>query len=114
MKIYKKCTNICIKCLSECEASLTFSLQESKKDNQLDCINLLLDCIDICSITIRYLLYNSRFIRDICYKCAIICNNCAKVCAKSSNKHYQSCVEICHKCAKKCKKIASFSLNQLA
>lgn len=61
MDRYQKCIEICNRCMVECEFCLDACLHEPDVDKRVECMELLKDCIEICSISAKYMAGNSKF-----------------------------------------------------
>ena len=103
---YKNHLAVFNKCITICQSCLEFILEiKTNSDYKKDCLDLLLDCIEICSLTIKYLKNNSLFIPEICHLCSNICRKCATACDKLPHKRYQKCTQICQQCITHCQSI---------
>lgn len=73
------------------------------------CIELDMDCAQICRLAAGYMARGSRFAEALCGLCAEICQACAQECAKHSMEHCQRCAAACRACAQECGRMAQRS-----
>lgn len=90
-------------CATECEHCASACLNEQSVQVLTKCIQLDLNCADICRLTSTFLSRDSENIDEIIQVCATICEQCAAECDKHSKmEHCKRCAEICHRCADAC------------
>jgi hypothetical protein len=71
------------------------------------CIQLDIDCAEICRLAVGYMARGSELAADICELCAQVCEACGKECAKFPMAHCQECAKACRRCAEECRRMAS-------
>lgn len=96
---YPDCIEACLRCMRDCTICLN-EMAGTASDN--DCPKCCIECIDICDITAKALIRNSKYTVDYLHLCAKICDWCAKQCGAHENDHCQACAESCRKCAAMC------------
>lgn len=103
---YQVCIDACLACTQACEFCASSCLTEPDVKAMVECIRLDDDCADICLLTARMLMRNSRFNAEICHHCAELCQACAAECSKHKHDHCQRCAAACRRCAEECRKLA--------
>ena len=58
------------------------------------CIQLDMDCVEVCRLAAAYMARGSDFTADVCEACALVCDACAQECAKA-----------CRRCAEECRRM---------
>jgi hypothetical protein len=72
------------------------------------CIQLDIDCAEICRLAVGYMSRGSELAGAICETCADICDACAKECElHKAMEHCRQCAEACRRCAEECRRMAS-------
>jgi hypothetical protein len=71
------------------------------------CIELDMDCAQICRLAAAYMARGSENAAELCRVCAQICRTCAEECKNHSADHCQHCAETCLACAEQCEKMAA-------
>jgi hypothetical protein len=100
--------NVIDDCVKICNNCVTKDLREPDVPKMIRCIQLDIDCSDICTLASRYLSRDSEFSNDILDKCAKICDSCAEECEKHPDMpHCVECAKICRKCAQECRRFRS-------
>ncbi|HZV98077.1 MAG TPA: four-helix bundle copper-binding protein, partial [Methylophilaceae bacterium] len=94
----------CEQCAAECIRMDT--------PDAAECIELCLDCADICFLDARLMSRDSPYHFDTCTLCARVCNDCADACTEisdpsDSNNLLQQCAEACRRCAASCDEMVS-------
>jgi len=90
-------------CAAECNHCATACLDEQDVKMLAKCINLDIDCADICTLTATLIARGSEHGNHLLEECAEICNACADECEKHQQmEHCKSCAEACRKCAEAC------------
>lgn len=100
------CITSCWECRNECQKMLfNHCLQQDGEHVKADHLKLMTDCIQICQIAADFMIRNSRFYKDICEVCAIICDACAKSCESLNDKEMDQCAKACRSCAESCRSV---------
>ncbi|MEP7111138.1 MAG: four-helix bundle copper-binding protein [Ferruginibacter sp.] len=95
------CAGICNYCIAAC-------FQEDDVKMLTDCIQLDIDCAEMCSLTAGLLARGSKYAEPLLQVCADICNACAEECGKHTHMdHCKACAEACKKCAAACEQMQS-------
>lgn len=71
------------------------------------CIELDMDCAQVCRLAAAYMARNSDFVSVICSVCADVCEACGKECAQHDMQHCQECADACRRCAELCRQMAT-------
>src|SRR5688500_7462841 len=95
----------CDRCAAEC-------LTESDVAKMARCIQLDMDCAQICRLAVSYMCRGSEFAADLCDVCADICEACAQECAKHPMGHCQDCAKACRRCAEECRRMTSEQMRK--
>jgi hypothetical protein len=83
-------------------------LKEDDVKMLTDCIQLDVDCAEICTLTAGLLSRGSRHADHLLQACADICNACAEECSKHSHMdHCKACADTCKKCAAACDQLVT-------
>lgn len=104
---YKTCIDACYACAAACDHCAVSCLQEQDVKKMARCIQLDIDCAEICRLAAGYMARGSEFAKQFCSLCADICKACGDECAKHEPKHCQECAEACRLCAEECRKMAA-------
>jgi hypothetical protein len=97
MKDNKHLSQILTECALACQICANDCLRVNNSESLMRCIQLSLDCADVCHLTIKLLLRNSEILDDQLDVCAEICALCAEEC----NRHYSK-ISQCRQCAELC------------
>ena len=91
------------KCVAKCNHCTTACLGEQDISMLVKCIELDIDCADICALTSGLIARGSKYSAYLLKACAEICTACATECDKHAHmEHCKLCAEACRKCAKEC------------
>jgi hypothetical protein len=90
-----------------CDQCAAACLSEKDVQQMARCIQLDMDCAQICRLAAGYMARGSEFASDVCNACAEICDTCAEECGKYQMAHCQRCAEACRRCADECRRMAS-------
>lgn len=88
---YNSCADACEHCAAEC-------LME-KNAEHYRCIQLCLDCADLCRLTATLMLRGSEYATASSHLCRVACLACADECAAHESDHCQQCARACQACA---------------
>ena len=97
LNVLERCMTACGKCASECLSSC-----DPKKENM---IRLAWDCMEMCSITARYVTRGSRFANELLTLCSQMCKACENECRLVVGADH-NCAEVCHECHLTCALVA--------
>ena len=70
------------------------------------CIQLDMDCAEICRLTAAYMARGSELVGEICGFAADACDLCAEECEQHPMAHCRRCAKACRECAQECRAIA--------
>jgi len=91
-------------CRETCISGLMHSLDEGGDFAKKEHIRWMIDCSEICRLSVDFFIRDSEYAGDIISLCAFICDDCAESCEKFFNdSHMLACAEICRKCAESCR-----------
>jgi hypothetical protein len=89
-------------CVAECNHCLAACLDEADVSMMVRCIELNVDCAEICSTTAGFVARNSESTDTLLEICAEVCRACGEECSKHEAEHCKKCSEICLACADAC------------
>jgi hypothetical protein len=104
---FKSCIDACNDCALACDYCATACLKEPDVAKMARCIQLDIDCAELCRLAVGYMARGSELAADICELCAQVCEACGKECAKFPMAHCQECAKACRRCAEECRRMAS-------
>lgn len=97
MKENKQLTQILFECAIACRLCAEACIKRNDIELLQRCIHLNVDCAELCTITINFLIRNSEILDDQLDVCAELC----ALCAEESNRHYSQVPE-CRQSAELC------------
>jgi hypothetical protein len=104
---FQSCIDACNDCAAACDHCAVSCLKEQDVAKMARCIQLDMDCAEICRLAAAYMARGSDFTADVCETCALVCDACAQECAKHKMGHCQDCAKACRRCAEECRRMAS-------
>lgn len=92
-------------CANACDTCATACLEEDNVKMLSRCIQLDMDCADVCTLAARLLQRDSEVAQDILEACEAVCDLCAEECEKHQDmhEHCRVCAEACKRCAEACR-----------
>jgi hypothetical protein len=67
------------------------------------CIQLCQESVATCTASVKLMMLNSDYAKDLCATCAKVCNSCAMECEKyPTMKDCKDCAAACRKASKMC------------
>ena len=103
---HQACIETCEECANACDHCSTACLTETDIAMLARCIQLDMDCSQLCRYAAGAMARGSEFAGDICQLCADVCDACADECSKHKIDHCQACAEACRRCAQVCRDMA--------
>jgi len=95
-----------LECMRACEKCAFSCLEEKSVEMLRECIRLNTACADICGLSARFMIRESRFHAQICQLCVEICESCAMECDRHADMaHCRDCAEACRECAQACREM---------
>jgi hypothetical protein len=105
---YKVCIDACNQCAEACDYCEAACLKEREVAKLARCIQLDIDCAELCRLAVSYMSRESEHAEDACELCALICEACARECAEHKMmRHCQDCAASCRRCAEECRRVGS-------
>jgi uncharacterized protein DUF326 len=105
---FQSCINACNQCAIACDHCAASCLKEKDVQMMGRCIELDIDCAEICRLAVGYMSRGSELAGAICEACAEVCQVCAEECAKHDKmQHCRECAEACRRCAQECRRMAA-------
>ena len=118
--IFVLTTDACLDCALACRVCADACLGEERLDELRNCIQMNLDCADVCfatgALAIRRLSrkgnpvipgtgFDDRVMKLIFETCTVVCGRCEDECMRHAerHKHCRRCAEICRSCAQTCR-----------
>lgn len=91
-------------CISVCNHCAVSCLNEKDVHMLKHCIQLDIDCADICGTLLAFVTRNSTQVNRLYAVCAAICTACADECEKHADhmEHCRQCATHCRECAEAC------------
>ena len=104
---FQSCIDACNACAVACDHCAVSCLSEKDVKAMARCIQLDMDCAEICRLASAYMARGSELAGMICEACADVCEACGDECAKhSAMEHCKQCAEACRRCAEECRRMA--------
>lgn len=103
----QKCIDACARCAQACYECFDACLNEPDVTARKNCIKSLVECAQMCVMSVANMSSNSKFMKDHCTLCATVCDNCAQECSMFKDDHCQKCATECRTCADECRAMAS-------
>jgi hypothetical protein len=104
---FQSCIDACNACAVACDHCAVSCLAEKDVKAMVRCIQLDMDCAEICRLASAYMARGSELAGTICETCAEVCEACGDECAKhSAMEHCKQCAEACRRCAEECRRMA--------
>jgi hypothetical protein len=99
---FRSCIDACNACAEACGDCAKSCLFEPNRHELTRCIQLDLDCAEICQLAATYMARDSELAGEICALCARVCEWCAEECERHDMDHCRRCAESCRQCAREC------------
>jgi len=104
----QRCIDECESCHDICLRTVTHCLDQGGRHAAPGHMATLLDCVDMCGLSARFMLRDSERHRRTCEVCAEVCDACAKSCESFHDDDVmRRCAEECRRCAESCREMAS-------
>lgn len=103
---YQLCIDACDACAAACDRCAVSCLEERDVRSMGRCVELDIDCAQICRLAAGYMARGSEFAHTMCQVCADVCEACAQECAQHPMDHCQECAKACRACAQACREMA--------
>lgn len=105
---FQSCIDACNQCAAACDHCAVSCLKDKDVQMMARCIQLDIDCAQICRLAVAYMSRGSELAGAICEACAEVCEVCAEECAKHDKmQHCRECAEACRRCAEECRRMAA-------
>ena len=100
----------CESCRDVCLRAVAYCLSRGGRHAGSSHITMLLDCVDMCETSAKFMLRDSTMHRRTCAVCAEVCSACAKSCEGFPDDDVmRRCAEECRRCADSCREMAAAS-----
>jgi hypothetical protein len=105
---FESCIDACNACATACGHCAAACLAEKDPQQLARCIQLDIDCAEICRVAAGYMSRGSELAGPVCETCAEICDACAKECEHhKAMDHCRQCADACRRCAQECRRMAA-------
>ena len=101
------CIDACNECATACNHCATACLQEADVKSLARCIQLDIDCAEICRTAAAFMSRGGELASAICGVCADICDACADECERHDMDHCRECAAACRRCADECRRMST-------
>jgi hypothetical protein len=102
----KACMDACHDCHVTClNMAMNNCLEAGGRHAQPQHMKIMMDCAQICAVTIDFMARGSEHHQHICRECAEICRACATSCEALDG--MEECAAACNRCAEECEKMAA-------
>ncbi len=104
----RECIQMCLECERICTETITHCLTMGGEHASATHIGLLMDCVDICHVSARYMLRGSSRHVDTCELCSTVCRACSDECSRMAggDETMRQCADVCNRCAEHCRHMA--------
>jgi hypothetical protein len=103
-----RCLDDCLSCLRSCLETVTYCLTKGGRHAEVAQVRTLLDCVDICDTSARFLGRRSPLHLRTCAACADVCRTCESSCRRlPEDEVMQRCANACRICAESCEAMVS-------
>jgi hypothetical protein len=97
-------------CAQACNADNAADLSGQNVVEMITCIRLCMDCVDVCTATLRVIgrqtQYDASLTRPLLESCVAICRSCGDECERHAHMpHCQVCAEACRRCDHACQEL---------
>ena len=106
-EVFKACITACNECAEACDYCEAACLKEREVAKLARCIQLDIDCAELCRLAVSYMSRESEHAETVCELCATLCEACARECSQHAMKHCQDCAQACRRCAEECRRVGS-------
>lgn len=89
-------------CEAVCENTFAAVLGMYDGQTRAAQLQLLHDCMDVCSLTAKYIARASTFAKHLAAVCAHVCEMCGNHCLMHPDPQSQHCGQVCLECAREC------------
>jgi hypothetical protein len=104
---FRSCIDACTVCAEACDRCASACIAEARNEDLSRCIQIDLDCAQICRAAAGFMARGSEHALAICDLCAYVCEACATECAKHAMEHCQACAAACRRAASECRRLGT-------
>jgi hypothetical protein len=108
------CIEACNACAIACERCAAACLAEPDPGAMARCIQLDLDCAQLCRLVTAFLARDSENAKLLCEDCAEVCDRCAAECERHPHEHCRACARACRACMQACLRMAQAPIDEAA
>jgi hypothetical protein len=103
----QSCIDACNACAEACNRCAVACLFEPNRHDLARCIQLDMDCAEICHLTAGYVSRGSELLDHVTALCNEVCEMCAAECGRHPMDHCRRCAEACRACAQQCRRVTT-------
>jgi hypothetical protein len=101
----KACIDACSTCHQTCmQTAMNHCLEAGGKHVEPAHFRLMMNCAQLCQVSVNFQLSSSTFSAELCGVCAQLCDACADSCDSIGG--MDACVAACRACAESCRIMA--------
>ena len=101
-----QCIDACVSCERSCLEAIHHCLTTGGEHAAAMHITSLMDCVEMCALSARFMLRGSEMHVETCRVCAEVCTACAVSCESLADDAMKRCADVCRRCATECHKMA--------
>ena len=106
----QECIANCRECGTVCSETVRHCLDAGGELASAAVVTRLLDCVDTCFTSAKFMARRSELHPRACGLCAEACTRCAEACERfPDDEVMRRCAEICRRCAESCQRMASMA-----
>jgi hypothetical protein len=103
----QRCAQECLSCEKTCLETINYCINKGGQHVEAKHLQLLMNCIEICQTSAKFLTSGSKLHMLTCDACAKVCEVCADSCDQFKNDaEMKKCVDACRNCAASCKRMS--------
>ena len=100
---FESCIAACNASAEACNQCAVACLFEPNREELARCVQLDMDCAEICRLAAAYMARGSELTGEMCAFCADVCDACAEECERHEMSHCRKCAAACRACAQECR-----------
>jgi hypothetical protein len=100
---FQDCIDACNAAAEACNACAVACLFQPNREDLARCVQLDMDCAEICRLAAAYTARDSELIGQIAWLTAEVCDTCADECERHSFDACRACARACRECAAECR-----------
>jgi hypothetical protein len=102
----EECIRSCQSCHEICVDTVDYCLKVGGEHAESSHVKLIIDCAEICNVSMNSMVRSSATSIELCRSCAEICDRCAAACERfTGDEQMQACARECRRCAQACRQM---------